>query len=100
MAGLCEGGNEPPGSLKASGGYQSGEDGQRQETRSYNISLYTSGDQNPSCSDYMRQTAYEVTCPDWESNPGHLVSRRTALTVTPQVWIEEEKEEKKKKKKK
>ncbi|KAJ4450901.1 hypothetical protein ANN_02335 [Periplaneta americana] len=28
----------------------------------------------------------QVTCPDRESNPGHLVSRPDALTVTPQVW--------------
>ncbi|KAJ4449664.1 hypothetical protein ANN_01068 [Periplaneta americana] len=28
----------------------------------------------------------QVTCPDWESNPGHLVSRPDVLTVTPQVW--------------
>ncbi|KAJ4448827.1 hypothetical protein ANN_00218 [Periplaneta americana] len=27
----------------------------------------------------------QVTCPDWESNPGHLVSRPDALTVTPQL---------------
>ncbi|KAJ4450832.1 hypothetical protein ANN_02263 [Periplaneta americana] len=28
----------------------------------------------------------QVTCPGQESNPGHLVSRPDALTVTPQVW--------------
>ncbi|KAJ4427414.1 hypothetical protein ANN_25036 [Periplaneta americana] len=28
----------------------------------------------------------QVTCLDRESNPGHLVSRPDALTVTPQVW--------------
>ncbi|KAJ4430181.1 hypothetical protein ANN_22391 [Periplaneta americana] len=28
----------------------------------------------------------QVTCPDRESNSGHLVSRPDALTVTPQVW--------------
>ncbi|KAJ4439792.1 hypothetical protein ANN_07920 [Periplaneta americana] len=28
----------------------------------------------------------QVTCPDRDSNPGHLVSRLDALTVTPQVW--------------
>ncbi|KAJ4445911.1 hypothetical protein ANN_12597 [Periplaneta americana] len=27
-----------------------------------------------------------VTCPDRDSNPGHLVSQPDALTVTPQVW--------------
>ncbi|KAJ4450628.1 hypothetical protein ANN_02056 [Periplaneta americana] len=30
----------------------------------------------------------QATCPDRESNPGHLVSRLDALTVTPQVWDE------------
>ncbi|KAJ4449507.1 hypothetical protein ANN_00907 [Periplaneta americana] len=28
----------------------------------------------------------QVTCPNWESNPGHLVSWPDALAVTPQVW--------------
>ncbi|KAJ4429655.1 hypothetical protein ANN_21856 [Periplaneta americana] len=28
----------------------------------------------------------QITCPDRDSNPGHLVSRPDALTVTPQVW--------------
>ncbi|KAJ4437059.1 hypothetical protein ANN_17194 [Periplaneta americana] len=28
----------------------------------------------------------QVTSPDRESNPGHVVSRPDALTVTPQVW--------------
>ncbi|KAJ4452014.1 hypothetical protein ANN_03527 [Periplaneta americana] len=28
----------------------------------------------------------QVTCPDRDSNPGHLVSQPDALTVTPQVW--------------
>ncbi|KAJ4447607.1 hypothetical protein ANN_09614 [Periplaneta americana] len=27
----------------------------------------------------------QVTCPNWDSNPGHLVSRPDALTVTPQI---------------
>ncbi|KAJ4444402.1 hypothetical protein ANN_06194 [Periplaneta americana] len=30
----------------------------------------------------------QVTYPDWESNPGHLVSRPDALTVTPQDPVE------------
>ncbi|KAJ4432688.1 hypothetical protein ANN_21311 [Periplaneta americana] len=30
----------------------------------------------------------QAICPDRESNPGHLVSRSDALTVTPQVWME------------
>ncbi|KAJ4427287.1 hypothetical protein ANN_24905 [Periplaneta americana] len=28
----------------------------------------------------------QVTCPDWDPNPGHLVSQPDALTFTPQVW--------------
>ncbi|KAJ4431251.1 hypothetical protein ANN_19848 [Periplaneta americana] len=28
----------------------------------------------------------QVTCPDRDSNPGHLVSQPDVLTVTPQVW--------------
>ncbi|KAJ4441271.1 hypothetical protein ANN_11125 [Periplaneta americana] len=32
------------------------------------------------------KTPKHVTFPDRESNPGHLVSRSDALTVTPQVW--------------
>ncbi|KAJ4449953.1 hypothetical protein ANN_01360 [Periplaneta americana] len=31
----------------------------------------------------------QVTCPDRESNPGHLVSRPDVLTVTPQTLITE-----------
>ncbi|KAJ4430838.1 hypothetical protein ANN_19429 [Periplaneta americana] len=30
----------------------------------------------------------QVTCPDRDSNPGHLVSRPHALTVAPQPWTE------------
>ncbi|KAJ4446508.1 hypothetical protein ANN_13204 [Periplaneta americana] len=33
-----------------------------------------------------RKNINQVTCPDEESNPGHLVSRPDALTVSPQVW--------------
>ncbi|KAJ4450070.1 hypothetical protein ANN_01477 [Periplaneta americana] len=29
----------------------------------------------------------QVTCPDRDSNPGHLISQPEALTVTPQPWI-------------
>ncbi|KAJ4437675.1 hypothetical protein ANN_17820 [Periplaneta americana] len=29
----------------------------------------------------------QVNCPDRDSNPGHLVLRPDALTVTPQLWI-------------
>ncbi|KAJ4438434.1 hypothetical protein ANN_14379 [Periplaneta americana] len=42
----------------------------------------------------------QVTCPDRESNPGHLLSRPDALAVTPQVWTVCIKSKKKKKKKK
>ncbi|KAJ4449997.1 hypothetical protein ANN_01404 [Periplaneta americana] len=31
----------------------------------------------------------QVTCPDRESNPGHLVSRPDALTVTPQGFVKD-----------
>ncbi|KAJ4447261.1 hypothetical protein ANN_09265 [Periplaneta americana] len=33
-----------------------------------------------------RKNLNQVTSPDRDSNPGHLVSRPDALTVTPQVW--------------
>ncbi|KAJ4436462.1 hypothetical protein ANN_16493 [Periplaneta americana] len=62
MAGLCVGGNEPPGSLKAS-----------------ICSYWVEGK--------PRKNLNQVTCPDRESNPGHLVSRPDALTVTPQYAI-------------
>ncbi|KAJ4446565.1 hypothetical protein ANN_13262 [Periplaneta americana] len=32
-----------------------------------------------------RKNLNQVTCPDRKSNPGHLVSRPDALTVTPQT---------------
>ncbi|KAJ4434297.1 hypothetical protein ANN_22849 [Periplaneta americana] len=32
----------------------------------------------------------QVTCPDRDSNPGHLVSRPYALTVTPQMAVNQE----------
>ncbi|KAJ4434196.1 hypothetical protein ANN_22744 [Periplaneta americana] len=35
-----------------------------------------------------RKNLNQVTCPDRESNPGHLVSRLDVLTVTPQVCEE------------
>ncbi|KAJ4438562.1 hypothetical protein ANN_14509 [Periplaneta americana] len=35
-----------------------------------------------------RKNLNQVTCPDRESNPGHLVSRPDALTVTPQELAE------------
>ncbi|KAJ4438174.1 hypothetical protein ANN_14113 [Periplaneta americana] len=33
----------------------------------------------------------QITCPDRDSNPGHLVSQPDALTVTPQVWTRQSK---------
>ncbi|KAJ4435405.1 hypothetical protein ANN_18020 [Periplaneta americana] len=33
-----------------------------------------------------RKNLNQVTCPDRDSNPGHLVSRPDALIATPQVW--------------
>ncbi|KAJ4436104.1 hypothetical protein ANN_18731 [Periplaneta americana] len=66
MAGLCEGGNESPGSLKAS------------NTESYPAFARIGLRENPG------KNLNQVTCPDQDSNPGHLVSRPDALTVTPQ----------------
>ncbi|KAJ4429429.1 hypothetical protein ANN_21598 [Periplaneta americana] len=36
----------------------------------------------------LRKNLNQVTCPDRESNPGHLVSRPDALIVTPQIMDE------------
>ncbi|KAJ4438796.1 hypothetical protein ANN_14748 [Periplaneta americana] len=33
-----------------------------------------------------RKNLNQVTCPDRDSNPGHLVSRPDALIMTPQVY--------------
>ncbi|KAJ4445617.1 hypothetical protein ANN_12299 [Periplaneta americana] len=66
MAGLCEGGNEPPGSLKAS------------NTESYPAFARIGLRENPG------KNLNQITCPDRDSNPGHLVSQPDALTVTPQ----------------
>ncbi|KAJ4431146.1 hypothetical protein ANN_19741 [Periplaneta americana] len=62
MAGLCDGGNEPPGSLKA-------------RSESYPAFAHIGLRENPG------RNLNQVTCPDRESNPGHLVSRLDALTV-------------------
>ncbi|KAJ4445967.1 hypothetical protein ANN_12653, partial [Periplaneta americana] len=67
MVGLCEGGNEPPGSLKAS------------NTESYPAFARIGLRENPG------KNLNQVTCPDRDSNPGHLVSQPDALTVTPQI---------------
>ncbi|KAJ4450069.1 hypothetical protein ANN_01476 [Periplaneta americana] len=34
----------------------------------------------------------QVTCPDRESNPGHLVSQPDVLTITPQVFLQSQQE--------
>ncbi|KAJ4433810.1 hypothetical protein ANN_16122 [Periplaneta americana] len=68
MAGLCEGGNELSGSLKAIC-----------NTESYPAFARIGLRENPG------KTLKQVNCPDQDSNPGHLVSRPDALTVTPQI---------------
>ncbi|KAJ4432090.1 hypothetical protein ANN_20704 [Periplaneta americana] len=83
MADLYEGGNEPPGFLKAIS-----------NTESYPAFAHIGLRENP------RKNLNQVTCPDQVSNPGHLVSRPDALTVTPQSSFEEHKAVEKKKKKK
>ncbi|KAJ4437706.1 hypothetical protein ANN_17851 [Periplaneta americana] len=35
----------------------------------------------------------QVTCPDQDPNPGHLVSWPDALTITPQVWTDKDETE-------
>ncbi|KAJ4451328.1 hypothetical protein ANN_02790 [Periplaneta americana] len=71
MAGLCEGGNEPPGD-------NAGEMSQGSSTESYPAYAHVGLRENPG------KNLNQATCPDRESNPGHLVSRPDALTVTPQ----------------
>ncbi|KAJ4445840.1 hypothetical protein ANN_12525 [Periplaneta americana] len=66
MASLCEGGNEPPGSLKAIS-----------NTESYPAFARIGLRENPG------KNLNQVTCSEQDSNPGHLVSRPDALTVTP-----------------
>ncbi|KAJ4426776.1 hypothetical protein ANN_26575 [Periplaneta americana] len=76
MAGLYEGGNEPPGSLKASD--NAGEMSPESSTESYPAFARIGLRENPG------KNLNQVTCPDRDSNPGHLVSQPDALTVTPQ----------------
>ncbi|KAJ4431039.1 hypothetical protein ANN_19632 [Periplaneta americana] len=76
MVGLCEGGNEPPGSLKASD--NAGEMSLGSSTESYPAFARIGLRENPG------KNLNQVTCPDRDSNPGHLVSQPDALTVTPQ----------------
>ncbi|KAJ4431825.1 hypothetical protein ANN_20430 [Periplaneta americana] len=73
MAGLREGGNEPPGSLKVS------EMSPGSSTESYPAFARIGLRENPG------KNLNQVTCPDRDSNPGHLVSWPDALTVTPQL---------------
>ncbi|KAJ4434609.1 hypothetical protein ANN_23171 [Periplaneta americana] len=75
MAGLCEGGSEPPSSLKVS------EMSPGSSTESYPAFAHIGLRENPG------KNLNQVTCPDRESNPGHLVSRPDALTVTPQSTV-------------
>ncbi|KAJ4436793.1 hypothetical protein ANN_16925 [Periplaneta americana] len=79
MAGLCEGSIEPPGFLKAISD-NAGEMSPGSSTESYPAFARIGLRENP------RRNLNQVTCPDRESNPGHLVSRPDVLTVTPQVW--------------
>ncbi|KAJ4441379.1 hypothetical protein ANN_11234 [Periplaneta americana] len=76
MAGLCEGGNEPPASLKASD--NAGEMSPGSSTESYPAFARIGLRENPG------KNLNQVTCPVRDSNPGHLVSQPDALTVTPQ----------------
>ncbi|KAJ4440001.1 hypothetical protein ANN_08132 [Periplaneta americana] len=80
MAGLCESGNEPPGSLKANEDDNDGEMSPGSSTESYPAFARIGLRENPG------KNLNQVTCPDRDSNPGHLVSRPDALTVAPQVW--------------
>ncbi|KAJ4440953.1 hypothetical protein ANN_10802 [Periplaneta americana] len=48
-------------------------------TESYPVLAHIGLRENP------RKNLNQVTCPDRESNPGHLVSLLDALTVTPQI---------------
>ncbi|KAJ4428797.1 hypothetical protein ANN_25790 [Periplaneta americana] len=110
MAGLCEGGNESSVSLKARKREEKRREEKRREekrreekrreekrreekrreekrreiliesTESYQAFSRIELRENPG------KNLNQVTCPDRDSNPGHLVSRPDALTVTPQVW--------------
>ncbi|KAJ4443696.1 hypothetical protein ANN_05371 [Periplaneta americana] len=77
MAGLCEGDNEPPGSLKAID--NAGEMSPESSTEIYAAFARIGLRENPG------KNLNQVTCPNRDSNPGHLVSQPDALTVTPQI---------------
>ncbi|KAJ4446243.1 hypothetical protein ANN_12937 [Periplaneta americana] len=81
MAGLCEGGNEPPSSLKAVSD-NAGEMSPGSSIESYRAFARIGLRENPG------KNLNQVTCPDRNSNPSHLVSRPDALTVTPQTFKE------------
>ncbi|KAJ4426874.1 hypothetical protein ANN_26673 [Periplaneta americana] len=53
----------------------------RSDTESYPAFAHIGLRENPG------KNLSQVTCPDRESNPGHLVSRPDALAVTPQVVV-------------
>ncbi|KAJ4446999.1 hypothetical protein ANN_08987 [Periplaneta americana] len=80
MAGLCEGGNEPSGSLKAICD-NAGEMSPGSSTESYPAFARMGLRENPG------KNLNQVTFPYRDSNPGHLVSQPGALTVTPQVVV-------------
>ncbi|KAJ4430245.1 hypothetical protein ANN_22457 [Periplaneta americana] len=79
MAGLCERDNEPPRSLKAISD-NAGEMSPGSSTESYPAFARIGLREN------LGKNLNQVTYPNRDSNPGHLVSRPDALTVTPQVW--------------
>ncbi|KAJ4436903.1 hypothetical protein ANN_17035 [Periplaneta americana] len=80
MVGLCEGGNEHPGYLACEGneGDNASEMSPGFSTESYPTCARIGLRENPG------KNLNQVTCPDQDSNPGHLVSRPDALTITPQ----------------
>ncbi|KAJ4442106.1 hypothetical protein ANN_11972 [Periplaneta americana] len=116
MTGLCEGGNEPPGSLKASKCNEIIFPCTRKALKLFcTLPVTTATPTLRYLKTYLRSTmgadrlnglaliteSYpafariglrenpenlnQVTCPDRDSNPGHLVSQPDALTVTPQI---------------
>ncbi|KAJ4426923.1 hypothetical protein ANN_26722 [Periplaneta americana] len=78
MAGLCESSNEPVGPLKAISD-NAGEMSPGSNTEGYPAFARIGLRENPG------KNLDQVTCPDRDSNPGHLVSQPDALTVTPQA---------------
>ncbi|KAJ4438742.1 hypothetical protein ANN_14693 [Periplaneta americana] len=68
--------------LAAETGDKAGEMSPGSNTESYPAFAHIGLRENPG------KNLNQVTCPDRESNPGHLVSRLDVLTVTPQVWTD------------